>query len=220
MSNNILYTIFIILATCLFTSSLAAQNDQLLLLIDRSDAERLVLNYPSGTSYEVFDASDQVVAPIEKENGLFYEAGQYQIVIRPDYKESPDRLKVDAKQINILTIGDASSSFEIHQKVRSIVQDDYGRYNGKVKMDLMLVKSREQAERYNCIASFTNGIIFSYIDGKAAATLGEELLEIDGKYIIDSELGVLKLSFNPKDGQAWYVFEAAEDADVVSTEKS
>ena len=56
----------------------------------------------------------------------------------------------------------------------------------------------------------SNGIEFSYVDGKYNATLNNKYLDIKGKYVIDSKLGILKISFNPNNGETWWVFEIKE----------
>ena len=56
----------------------------------------------------------------------------------------------------------------------------------------------------------SNGITFTYKDGEYTSTLNDKKLEIDGKYVIESKLGTLKISFNPRNGETWWVFEENE----------
>ena len=70
-----------------------------------------------------------------------------------------------------------------------------------------LSPSQANPGKYNLELRFDNGIIFNYEDGKATATLDNQALEIEHKYLISSKLGMAKLSFNPNTGKVWYIFE-------------
>tara|TARA_R110000737_G_scaffold352368_1_gene398131 strand:+ start:185 stop:406 length:222 start_codon:yes stop_codon:yes gene_type:complete len=67
--------------------------------------------------------------------------------------------------------------------------------------------SKTRKGEKNARLEFSNGIIFNYDDGKFNATLDGDYLDINGKYLIQSYLGVIKLSYSPKSGEIWWVFE-------------
>ncbi|MEM9888275.1 MAG: hypothetical protein AAF849_20445 [Bacteroidota bacterium] len=213
MKNSILSLLMISSCFASFSAYAQSASGNLMMIIERTNEEQLVLEYPESTTYEITDQASKKASAIQEEKGMVYEKGVYKITVFPTYKESPDHYEIAAEQIHVLRIENHNDPIELHQKVEATF--DYGRYNGAVKIDKLLVKSKQYPDEYNCIVSLSNGIVFSYIDRKVAATLGDKILSIEGKYIIDSELGVAKISFNPKDGQVWYVFEEKVEKELV-----
>ncbi len=60
---------------------------------------------------------------------------------------------------------------------------------------------------YNLLAVFNNGLVFKYEDGNVRAWLDNEEVEVTNHYLVQTQEGLLKASFDPKDGEFWYVFE-------------
>lgn len=73
-----------------------------------------------------------------------------------------------------------------------------------------ITDSKSLESKKNLYFKLSNGIEFSYVDGKYNATLNNKYLDIKGKYVINSKLGTLKISFNPNNGETWWVFESKE----------
>ncbi|MFK7968879.1 MAG: hypothetical protein AB8F95_00860 [Bacteroidia bacterium] len=78
---------------------------------------------------------------------------------------------------------------------------------GPVKAEKELAFSTKKEGHYNVVLTLSNGIIFSYQDGEVKAALDDELLEIEGEYLVYSSLGVARISFDPKSGELWWVFD-------------
>lgn len=73
------------------------------------------------------------------------------------------------------------------------------------KKDISESKNKEGF--YNLEAKFSNGLTFKYKDGKTSALQEGKELVITNRYLVDTPQGTLKLSFDPSDGEFWYVFE-------------
>jgi hypothetical protein len=89
-----------------------------------------------------------------------------------------------------------------------VSNDDYINYESYgVSLKSKVFESKIRKGKKNARLEFSNGIIFNYDDGKFNATLDGDYLDINGKYLIQSYLGVIKLSYSPKSGEIWWVFE-------------
>jgi hypothetical protein len=64
---------------------------------------------------------------------------------------------------------------------------------------------------YNVGIEFNNGVVFYNRDGIAEAWQNGKMLKIENKYLISTDDGLIKLSYNPKNGEIWYVFEPKEE---------
>ncbi|MEN0050109.1 MAG: hypothetical protein AAF806_23800 [Bacteroidota bacterium] len=210
MKNTILYIAVFLFACLNFTTPLEAKEGNLMIIIDKTEAERLVLEYPTGTTYKVLNTNDIAIEGKEQESVTIYDANDYKLIIYPTYKKSPDIFKFKNQQIKILESVSHVDPIKFHQSISTAKDNNYGQYSGDVKIEKLLVKSKQFPEEYNCVLTLSNGIVFSYIDGEAAATFYDEILDIKGKYVFESELGTTKLSYNPKNGEVWYFFESSE----------
>ncbi len=59
----------------------------------------------------------------------------------------------------------------------------------------------------NVVMEFSNGIVFTYADGKCNASLNGTYADVKGKYLITTEFGLIKISYNPKNREFWWVYE-------------
>lgn len=82
------------------------------------------------------------------------------------------------------------------------------KHSSTISATKTVTHSKVKKGRKNLVLKFTNGIKFSYIDGKTGATLNGKDIYVKGKYLVYSKLGVVKISFNPKNGETWWVFDA------------
>lgn len=211
MKNTVLYIAAFLFVYLNFTAPLKAEEGNLMIILDRVSDDRLVMEYPNGTTYKVLNTKNLIVEGEKEKDITFYRADNYQLIIYPTYKKSPDIFELENQQIQILKAVDYSKPTQFHQQMSFAMNNDYGQYLGNVKMDKLLVRSKLSPEEYNCVITLSNGIVFSYINGEAAATFYDEMLDIKGKYVFECELGITKLSYNPKNGQVWYVFEPKDD---------
>ncbi|MEM8523400.1 MAG: hypothetical protein AAGG68_02095 [Bacteroidota bacterium] len=207
MKNTILSIASFLFIYLNFTTPLQATEGNLIIILDQVEDDRLVIEYPNGTTYKVLNTKQIDIKGKQEESLTIYEADDYQLIIYPTYKELPDIFELENQQIKILKSVDYTKPTQFHQQMNVAMDNDYGQYLGEVKMDKLLVKSKQFPEEYNCVVTLSNGIVFSYIDGEAAATFYDKMLDMKGKYIFECELGTTKLSYNPKNGQVWYVFE-------------
>ena len=220
------------LTTCLISAfslfisfSLLAQDnpyDFMTIVVEKENGtvDQLVY-YPEGSTHQVKSVNNQVIAVDSSSAGLFIYEGNLELVIFPQYrKEKPDYYSIRKQKLKVYTTAKAAFAAgfgsgwgyeyaDIYKKDKPVAYSktvSSYQSNG-VSTEKELIPSSTNADQYNLKMTFSNGIVFTYTDGKYKATLDGEELYIKGKYLIESKLGTAKLSFNPSNGEVWWVFE-------------
>jgi len=137
--------------------------------------------------------------------------GNFSIKLYPSYTTTSQVLDFTDSEVQIFTTPKAAKAagfksnfhWQINPKAKN-----YGRYDGSVKVEKQLSTFDRFPYRYNVQLDFSNGVQSKYFDGTVTATQAGKDLTIDGKYLVQTKNGMLKISFDPKDGEMWYVFES------------
>ncbi len=212
------------LACALCPSAATAGSIVTFVINDLDTDEEQVLVYPGGTTYEVLDKQGQPYEPSKADGGAkFYDPGKYTLVVYPSYRpKKGDRIQIKGDRLRVFeTPGDAKrygyaknwqeSKITLnHDDGKQYVSRPYGierKYKTEAKLEKKIVVASEKSPgQYNLKMYFKNGLQFHYIDGKATAMLNGKPQIVEGKYIVHTDLGTAKISFNPEDGQVYWVF--------------
>lgn len=180
--------------------SISSFSQKTYLAIYQDDLKESVIMYPPGTEFELRNEHNYIILKYSETPRVFEMDGKYTLIVKPDYKDEPDVFEFDnAGQIEL------SETIRYGQSDSNKYESSSG-YNG-VTAEKILTDSKTTDGSKNLEFKLSNGIIFRYIDGIYNAILNGDYLDIKGKYMIASDLGTLKLSFNPKTGTVWWVFE-------------
>ncbi|MDC8003579.1 hypothetical protein POV27_05920 [Aureisphaera galaxeae] len=183
------------LAFILGYAMMFGQNTYLKIYKDESRSDQTA--YPPGTRFEVRDADNNLLFDQDTAQKTFKVERPVTLVVYPNYKESQDIFPLSE---GIIEQALTSDFFPTQNKDTS-----YGSHGVTVRKEL--TDSKKKPGSKNLKLTLSNGIIFQYQDGTAFAELNGKELTIKNKYIIYSDLGILKLSFGPKSGTVWWVFE-------------
>lgn len=196
---------------------------------DLSTDDEKVIVYPAGTTYKVLGENGQPLPPAQREKGaLTYEAGSFQLLVYPSYR--PDkaddyafankRLRVfetpqDAKRQGYAKNWQENEIVINHGKDNKYISRPYGlekKYKKGAELRKKIVlASEERPGQYNLKLYFKNGLEFHYKDGEVTASLNGKPLIVEGKYIVHTDQGTAKISFNPETGKTWWVFTKKKD---------
>ncbi|WP_298894470.1 hypothetical protein [uncultured Psychroserpens sp.] len=190
----------ITLALILASSQTFAQNTYLKIYTD--DTPESVIMYPPGTDFELKTKEGYIVMKNNNTPKIFEIDDDYTLFVYPNYKESSDVFKLNKGKVELALTSRFSDK---DPKEETLFIDD-----SNITSHQKITDSKINSGLKNLEFELSNGIMFKYTDGKYKAYFKKEenYLNIKGKYLIESKLGVLKLSFNPKNGQVWWVFEA------------
>ncbi|WP_378172732.1 hypothetical protein [Aquimarina sp. SS2-1] len=198
------FIITILLMTSSVSKAALTLNDHYYLQIVLNDGTNV--SYPPGTGFLLENKNgNNILNPsklielrsykINNENTLY---------VFPTYKTTPDVYDITegtlymklAEYIDKKT----TNQNRVKDKVKNISSNN-----------VSLLKKRffdySDENGYDTSIEFSNDVIFYFRDGKAEAWQQGETLKIEGKYIIYSKLGIIKLSYNPFNKEIWYVFE-------------
>lgn len=190
MKNSIITIVFSIMSITVFAQ-------KTYLKIYKNSALTDLIMYPPGTEFELKNEQGYILMKNSEAQRVFEIDGKYKLWVFPSFKKQPEVIYLTEGKIELALTSEFSDASSESIKTKS----------GKVSAKKELIDSKKYKGKRNVIFRLSNGLVFKYMDGKYNATLGNKPLEIEGKYIIKSKLGVLKLSFNPGTGKLWWYFE-------------
>ena len=163
-----------------------------------SEDNKISVSYPPGTTFELKNKHGYIILKQSSTPLVFKIDEPYTLDVFPTYKSKKDVYKLSDGKIELV------SNAEYINHVKKEKTASHGVTGEKIITNSKTIKGFK-----NIVFKLSNGITFQYTDGKYNAFLVEEqnYLNIEGRYVIRSELGILKLSFNPKNAETWWVFD-------------
>lgn len=189
----------LLILTVFLSTALISYSQRTFLKITQSENANDVVMYPPGTKFELKTKEGYIVFKNSDDPGTLNIDDEYTLYVYPSWKDDVDVFKLtEGKVEKVLT----STYIEDENTSRSIES------NG-VTAHFTVSDSKERKGKKNLEFKLSNGITFIYEDDKYRAYLNEEhnYIRIKGTYVIETELGTLKLSFNPSNGMVWWIFE-------------
>ncbi|MEM6965501.1 MAG: hypothetical protein AAF573_12090 [Bacteroidota bacterium] len=215
MKHIILFIIAFSFSLTAFAQADNSNYNVVTVVIDSADDDdQLISYYPEGTTYQV-ELIKKDAAPVITEEKVVYE-GDMQLRVFPKYrKDEADQFAITGKRLRIFKTAAAAAEAgfvaEWNYSDKKETPTDYGKMElpaQKVTVSKKLEPSKITEGNYNVTLTFSNGVIFKYSDGKYNAQLNGESLRIKNKYIVETDDGILKFSFNPENGEVWWFYEA------------
>lgn len=156
--------------------------------------------YPPGTSFELKNQHGYIILKYSETPRVEEIKNNSQIILSPNYKKGEDIINLKkGDQVELALTKDWG---KIQRNVKEIyINPD------EVVAHKKITDSQKYLGQKNLNFELSNGIEFIYKDGDYRATYGKESLDIRGKYVIQSKIGTLKISFNPESGELWWIFE-------------
>lgn len=188
----------ITLLTLLIAMSTAAQKTYLRIFKDSTKAEMIA--YPPGTAFELKNRHGYIQLKNSETARKFYIKEPFTIHVYPSYKQKPDKISLaTGALVELALTQNYANTAEINKKSRPDKQEVIARKT--------LTDSRKRKAEKNLVFKLSNGWVFNYVDGHYFATFKDKYLVIRGKYIMATQDGVLKLSYDPTSGKVWWVYE-------------
>lgn len=211
----------IIFTSLIFTLSIGlfAQNDNtpydfVTVVIEEQDGtDQKVSYYPEGTTYQIWLTKKDSEPNIS--NSMVTYEGDMHLSIFPKYrKHKADKFDIKGKRLRIFKTAETAFNAGFAGEWNYLDKKDKGSsiqnneaQSGKITLNKKLTASKINDGTYNATLTFSNGIVFKYFDGKFNAKLNGEYINIKNRYIIETDKGTLKFSYNPKTGKVWWIYE-------------
>ncbi|GGI57966.1 hypothetical protein [Winogradskyella haliclonae] len=169
------------------------------LKVTKSNEPNDYVMYPPGTKFELKTKEGYIVFKNSDDPGSIDIEEKYILYVYPNWKDEAEILELtEGKVEKLLTY-----KFRDSRKTSDVKRI----HNHGVTASSNVTNSKTIEDKKNLEFVLSNGIKFTYKDGVYNATLNEEKLAIKYNYIIYSDLGTLKLSFNSNNGKVWWIFE-------------
>tara|TARA_R110001632_G_scaffold43376_1_gene109949 strand:- start:100494 stop:101081 length:588 start_codon:yes stop_codon:yes gene_type:complete len=191
-----------IITTIILLLSIGINAQNTYLKIHKDDTLENTISYPPGTEFELRNEHNYIILKDNKTPRIFEIDGNYKLIVFPSYKTEKDvyELTKGAKVELRLT-----KKFEKPANENIFYIDENSLKSEKKVTDSTIKKGKK-----NLVFKMSNGIKFQYTDGTYFATYYDEYIDVVGKYVIKTKTGTLKLSFNPNNGETWWVFQKVQ----------
>lgn len=188
---------FTLIISMIISISAKSQNTYLKI----SEDDKTSISYPPESKFTLTDSNGYVVLKNTSKPLLFKIDKAYKLEVFPSYKIESDVYNLTNGKIEVVSNADYLNAGK-HKKGAF---QSYGVSLDKTSYIDSSVKKGET----NVVLEFSNGVIFKYKDGKITATLNNKEVEVKGHYLIYSDSGVVKISYNPKNKELWWTYEPA-----------
>jgi hypothetical protein len=193
---------FLLLLLALLFNYLVSAQDYFALVVKNDNT---TYNYPENAIITVIDSMGNKTN-IGKKEGITLK-GNYTLSIATPWKKEPEILKSDGGVLEIFILPSERKNWTPEVDNRTVTTR-YDTNPNKPSLELKeILVSDKNPNHYNLLAVFNNGLVFKYEDGDVRAWLDNEEVEVTNHYLVKTPEGLLKASFDPKEGEFWYVFE-------------
>ena len=210
--------ISIILSFSMSTICMATTNDHSYLKIE---LHQKTISYPPGTPFLARDAEgNTILSMYDLKQVQVYEITEpITLIVYVSWSDSPDTYTLESgklslenskkhlKKVNAKEKTPPTAYFERASKNKSTHEKDAKKAYHTVYLIKKQYFSYAKETGYDVSLEFSNGILCLYRDGKANAWKNGKSLPIKHKYIIQTDEGALKLSYNPQTQKIWWIFD-------------
>lgn len=168
------------------------------LKIKKSENANDYVTYPPETAFELKNEHGYIIMKYTKTPRVVKIGGNYKLTVYPSWNKKGDVYHLTSGQVE--SVSTNNSGQEPYRYNISIDKDD-------VTAHIKVSDSETLPGKKNLYLELSNGISFTYTNGKYYAQLKDKYLDVKSTYIVQSKLGTLKLSFNPENGKVWWVFD-------------
>ena len=192
----------------IFFTATAAETSYLKIKLD----DQKEISYPPGIGFVAQDADgNTVLSPEELETIKVYEVQMpITLFVFTTWNDEPDVYEISS---GTLSLGVTDRDYNPDTKYtyrRTKKGETYGKStmtsNG-VSMTRARYFANDAKTGYNTSIEFSNDVVFYYRDGAVSAWQNGKDLEITGNYLIKTNEGIIKLSYNPSNKDVWWVFD-------------
>ena len=169
-------------------------------------SENEIVKFPPNTAFELKNENDEILFSDKDEEDLFVVNDKSVLVVYPTWKDNTDTFRMTSGKVELVDVVNYNTKEKKTKKNNKYVYNKE-KYTKGITMSVSYDESLIHANLKNASFLFSNGVEARYIDGEMSATLNGEELNVRGKYFIYFQNRVIKLSYNPKNGETWWVVE-------------
>lgn len=198
------------LVTLLTVTTLTA-GEAYYLKIKRTNGKEI--SYPPGLKFVVEDNDgNTILSPSDLEALKIYDIEKPIVLYVFTYwNDQPDMYTLDSGKLLYIkkhtndTSNNKSDTYAKRRKSHEIWMPSSGQQKIFIKQKQYFANDTKTS--YNLSIEFSNNVIFYYKDGNASAWQNGKKLNITKNYFIETNEGVIKLSYNPQNKKLWWILD-------------
>ena len=181
------------------------QNETLQVFIGSDEANYdNVLVYPAAeVTFELLDESGEVVASSSDSQEEYQFQGSYTLIIYPSWNPDGDEIPINGETVTIKPKVPADVDQEAEKKENNSPQSST--YE-EVTTTQITTPSKVTPGVLNFQLTFTDGLTFQVVDGKASAFYQGEEVPVRDEYRVTTPRGILRVQFDPFTGKSSWTF--------------
>lgn len=204
--------LYAFLLFCLASSLSAQQPEGLRIRLTQEQPQDV--SYPPGTEFFLMDSQGEVILADGDLKGEYTVPSDGILLVGPPYKDGYDRFTLRAG--DLLSFPDSNHGEKDYGRIARAPAkskkpggylSDTGAYSGPVKITRKEFFPARASGNQNVLLVFNNGVVFRYFDGEARAWENGDEIAVEGSYLVYASAATLKISYNPENGEIWYVAE-------------
>lgn len=200
----------LLITVMMLSQMLLAQGDYLKITLD----ENREINYPGDLKFQILDEQGRELVNQDSIQEEYEATEEVKLKIFTTWNEKPDVFTLKPENSVQIARYDYKEDRERNKMSYSTYdeswydyqQGDWNNDQEKVRPVQKVFMQTADGKQNNATIKFNNGIVFSYQDGVASFTRNGKELEYTGRYILTTEKGQLKISYNPYNTEFYYVF--------------
>ena len=200
---NLKTSVFIVVASLCWVRS---QAQDLFVIIKKNNQQSI--RYPENVTMDLFDNLGNK-RRIKKNDAITVQ-GDYTLEIDVPWSEKNDIIESEGGplEIFILPVDIRGKELEMFDRQKNDHQNNSNKSLAKPRLEKKeLKKSNVHIDQLNLMLVFDNGVVFKYEDGIIKAWEDGVEIKVTNKYLVQTSDALLKVSFDPKNGETWWVWE-------------
>ncbi len=168
--------------------------------------EKTTYNYPKDVAFTIIDGEGNETK-FEIDEAFTFQ-GDYTLSIQVPWSAEPELITSEGGKLELFVLPEERRNWtqKDEDKSKTVWYDQRSNKLGLERKEISV--SQKDAEHFNLLVVFNNGVVFKYEDGTVRAWLNNKEVNVTNHYLVDTPEGLLKISFDPKDGEFWYVFDS------------
>ncbi|KQC33012.1 hypothetical protein AAU57_06525 [Nonlabens sp. YIK11] len=168
--------------------------------------DEVTYNYPESSVFTLEDPAGNKRL-LEKDDAIDV-TGDYTLYIENYWSNEPEVIKANGGRLEVFILPNNYRN-EVKEYYSKKVSHEHqnANYDKKPTLETKEITQSKKGAPYDLLAVFSNSLIFKFSDGKPRAWLNGNEVAVTNRYLVQSPEGLLKLSFNPSNGEFWYTFD-------------
>ena len=168
------------------------------------------INYPANSSFELVDKNGYTLITSDMMTSEYKVSEKATLKLKTDWKPEPEIIELQKGSV-IKYVSKNQQERNLSLNRMEIAQNAVRNQSNGVTINKKTFTEDDSGYYSNAIIEFSNGVVFKFTDNKVSFTQNGKELEFKNRYVVTTQDGILKLSYDPYTTETWFVFEPEQD---------